>query len=114
MTRAAWDDADSRWVLDTESGARWSARFVVLATGQLSITKMPELPGQERFAGVVHHTARWPERGVDLTGLRVGIIGTGSSGMQMIPDRRAGGRVPRGLPAHSELQRAGGQRADQR
>ncbi len=85
VVRAVWDDERSRWTVDTETGARWSARFVVMATGQLSVTKVPELPGQERFGGVVHHTARWPAEGVDLTGQRVGIIGTGSSGMQMVP-----------------------------
>jgi cyclohexanone monooxygenase len=84
MTQAAWDEADGRWSVRTEAGALWSARYVVMATGQLSTTKNPVLPGQELFTGEIHHSARWPES-VDFAGKRVGIIGTGSSGMQMIP-----------------------------
>ncbi len=85
MTRAAWDDATGRWSVHTEAGARWNARYLVMATGQLSTTKNPELPGQEEFGGEILHTARWPHEPVDFAGQRVGIIGTGSSGMQMIP-----------------------------
>lgn len=85
MTRAVWDEAAGRWSVHTEAGARWNARYLVMATGQLSTTKNPELPGQEEFSGEIHHTARWPHEPVDFTGKRVGIIGTGSSGMQMIP-----------------------------
>ncbi len=85
MTRAAFDEATGRWDVRTEAGRRWDARHLVMATGQLSTTKAPDLPGQELFAGQVHHTARWPREPVDLSGQRVGIIGTGSSGMQMIP-----------------------------
>ena len=85
MTRASWDESAGRWSVHTEAGARWNARYLVMATGQLSTTKNPELPGQEEFTGEIHHTARWPHETVDFAGKRVGIIGTGSSGMQMIP-----------------------------
>lgn len=85
VTRAAFDEAEDRWDVETEAGSRWRARYLVMATGQLSTTKAPDLPGQDTFRGVVHHTARWPREGVDLTGQQVGILGTGSSGMQMVP-----------------------------
>ena len=85
MTDATWDEQADRWEVVTESGDRWTARFLIMATGQLSMTKLPELPGQDSFGGEIHHTGRWPHEPVDFTGKRVGIIGTGSSGMQMIP-----------------------------
>lgn len=85
MHDASWDEQASRWEVATESGERWSARYLVMATGQLSTTKLPELPGQETFQGEIFHTGQWPHEPVDFAGKRVGIIGTGSSGMQMIP-----------------------------
>ena len=85
MTRAEWDEPAARWTVTTEAGDHWHARFVIMATGQLSVTKSPSLPGIEQFSGEVHHTARWPREPVSFIGKRVGIIGTGSSGMQMIP-----------------------------
>ena len=85
MTAATWDEQAGDWDVVTESGDRWSARFLVMATGQLSTTKLPALPGQETFQGEIHHTGQWPHESVDFSGKRVGIIGTGSSGMQMIP-----------------------------
>ena len=85
MTRAAWDETASRWSVTTESGQQWTSRFLVMATGQLSTTKTPSLPGQEDFTGEIHLTAQWPKEGVDLAGKRVGVIGTGSSGMQFVP-----------------------------
>ena len=83
MTRAEFDGA--RWQITTEAGERWSGQYLVMAVGNLSTSKAPEFPGQDTFAGPILHTARWPHEGVDLTGRRVGIIGTGSSGMQMTP-----------------------------
>jgi cyclohexanone monooxygenase len=56
-----------------------------MATGQLSAAKTPDLPGREDFAGELHHTAAWPHADVDLSGKRVGVIGTGSSGIQLVP-----------------------------
>ena len=85
VTAATWDEEGGCWEVVTESGERWRARFLVMATGQLSTTKLPELPGQERFSGEIHHTGQWPHEPVDFVGKRVGIIGTGSSGMQMVP-----------------------------
>ena len=82
---ADFDETTSRWSVVTDSGAQWSARYLIMAVGQLSKTKAPSLDGQSSFAGDIYHTAEWPHEGVDFTGKRVGVIGTGSSGMQAIP-----------------------------
>jgi cyclohexanone monooxygenase len=80
-----WDEDDLRWLVTTDRGDEVSARFVVMAVGCLSTTKQPDLPGIDTFAGDVLHTGRWPHEPVDLTGQRIGVIGTGSSGIQSIP-----------------------------
>lgn len=80
-----FDEAQARWQLETEAGERASARFCVMATGALSIPRLPDIPGMESFAGSIYHTGAWPPEGVDFTGRRVGVIGTGSSGIQAIP-----------------------------
>jgi cation diffusion facilitator CzcD-associated flavoprotein CzcO len=82
---AAWDDDDRSWLVRTEHGDAVTGRFLVMATGCLSSSKMPEIPGLDAFKGPTYHTAHWPHEGVDFTGLRVGLIGTGSSGVQSIP-----------------------------
>ncbi|WP_233608785.1 flavin-containing monooxygenase [Nocardia stercoris] len=74
-----------RWTVRADTGLELSARFVVLATGPLSNANTPAIPGLESFAGQVLHTSTWPHAGVDLAGQRVGVIGTGSSGIQAIP-----------------------------
>jgi cation diffusion facilitator CzcD-associated flavoprotein CzcO len=83
MTRAEFDGA--RWEVSTEAGDTWSGQYLVMAVGNLSTTKAPEFPGQSGFTGRILHTATWPREGVELAGKRVGVIGTGSSGMQMVP-----------------------------
>jgi len=85
LASAHWDQAAARWHATTDSGERWTARFLVLATGPLSTPNRPAFDGLESFAGAVHHTADWPHEAVDFTGQRVGVIGTGSSGLQVIP-----------------------------
>ncbi len=85
VASAIYNEARARWTVTTSSGEAVSARFVIMATGCLSTSKEPEVPGKERFAGPIYHTAHWPDGGVDFTGLRVGVIGTGSSGIQCIP-----------------------------
>ena len=85
VTATVWDDGESRWRVRTDRGDDVSARFVVHASGCLSIWKKPEIPGLESFRGAWYHTARWPHEGVDFTGQRVGVIGTGSSAIQSIP-----------------------------
>jgi len=85
VSAATWDDAARRWLVRTEHDDAVTARFVVMATGCLSAAKMPELPGLDTFKGATYHTAHWPHEDVDFTGRRVGVIGTGSSGVQVIP-----------------------------
>ena len=82
---ADWDEAASRWRVRTEGGDEVSARFFVMATGCLSIPKAVDIEGTGRFHGDVYFTSSWPHEGVDLTGKRVAVIGTGSSGIQSIP-----------------------------
>jgi len=82
---AAFDEAENRWRVDTEADGAWSARFLVMASGPLSSPNLPAFKGLQRFAGPVYHTAQWPLEPVDFTGLRVGIVGTGSSAVQAIP-----------------------------
>ena len=85
VTEARYDERSKTWRVTTDQGDDITARYVVMATGCLSASKMPELPGTETFRGQSYHTAHWPHEGVDFTGLRVGVIGTGSSGVQSIP-----------------------------
>jgi cyclohexanone monooxygenase len=82
---AVRDDAANRWVVTTDTGERVTATWVVTAAGCLSAPKPPEIPGVETFPGPIWSTSSWPHEGVDLTGLRVGLIGTGSSGIQAVP-----------------------------
>lgn len=82
---AHFDEAAKRWSVTTERGQTFQAQFVVMATGCLSVPNVPEIDGAERFKGPVYHTGRWPKEGVDFTGKRVAVLGTGSSGIQSIP-----------------------------
>ncbi len=82
---AVFDEDAGRWTLATSRGETLSAQFCVMATGCLSTPKQVDVEGIDRYAGRCLHTAAWPREGVDLTGMRVGIIGTGSSGIQAIP-----------------------------
>ncbi len=84
-TSASFDEDGDRWVVVTDDGATTTARFVVMATGCLSSANTPAIPGLDSFGGDVFHTGRWPHDGVDFTGKRVGVIGTGSSAVQSIP-----------------------------
>ena len=85
VAAADWDAASARWNLRLEDGGSLSARFCVLASGALSLARLPAITGIERFTGRVLHTGAWPHEGVDFSGARVGVIGTGSSGIQAIP-----------------------------
>jgi len=85
VTRAAFDEICGRWMIETDRGERFIARFCVMATGCLSIPNLPGIKGLEGFGGALYHTADWPKQGVDFSGKRVGVIGTGSSGVQSIP-----------------------------
>ena len=85
LTGAHFDEAARRWMAWAETGERWSARFIVLAAGPLSTPNRPDFPGLSDFGGRVLHTAAWPHEPIDFSGQRVGVIGTGSSGVQAIP-----------------------------
>ena len=85
VVAAAYDEATDRWSIAAENGERYSAAFLIMATGCLSVPRVPDFPGIERFAGELHHTGLWPHDGVDVAGKRVGVIGTGSSAVQAIP-----------------------------
>ena len=80
-----WQEEQSRWLV-TAGGQQYAAQFVVEAVGLLSATKMPSFPGQEDFQGEIYHTARWPQKELDLGSKRVAVIGTGSSGIQAISE----------------------------
>jgi len=82
---ALFDEAVGRWTIATSGGQRVSARFCVMATGCLSSTNTPKFEGIDSFGGAKYHTGDWPPAGVDFTGKRVGMIGTGSSAIQSIP-----------------------------
>ncbi|MGH3247783.1 MAG: flavin-containing monooxygenase [Trebonia sp.] len=85
VTAARYDEPSRTWRIETDRGGTVTVRYLVMATGCLSAAKMPEIPGTEDFRGQWYHTAHWPHEGVDFTGLRVGVIGTGSSAVQSIP-----------------------------
>ncbi len=85
VTEATFEESANRWIVRTHRGEEVSARYLILATGCLSIPKTPEYAGLENFRGNRYHTCRWPHEQVDFTGQRVGVIGTGSSGIQSIP-----------------------------
>lgn len=74
-----------KWSIRTSTGETIVSRHYVMATGCLSVPKDPDIKGTDRFGGEVYVTGRWPHEGVDFTGKRVAVIGTGSSGIQSIP-----------------------------
>jgi cyclohexanone monooxygenase len=85
LERAVFDEATNRWALYTNGPEDFSARFLIMASGCLSAPRVPSFKGLESFQGNWYHTGYWPHEGVDFTGRRVGVIGTGSSAIQSIP-----------------------------
>ena len=85
VTEAVFDERAKRWQVATDRGDSVSARFCVMATGTLSVAKDPDIAGAGSFKGKTYSTSRWPHEGVDFSGQRVGVIGTGSSAIQSIP-----------------------------
>ncbi|MGD9601838.1 MAG: flavin-containing monooxygenase, partial [Gammaproteobacteria bacterium] len=85
VTGATYDEASRRWIVETQHGERVHARYLITAVGCLSAAQVPDIPGRDDFKGKWYHTGQWPHEGVDFTGLRVGVIGTGSSGIQAVP-----------------------------
>lgn len=82
---AIYDASRRRWRVSTNQGDTLSTRYCIMATGCLSTANIPDIPGRENFVGPLYHTGQWPHEAVDFSGKRVGIIGTGSSGIQAIP-----------------------------
>src|SRR6516165_5277926 len=85
VTSAHYDEAANRWHVRTETGETFIAKYLVTAVGCLSTANVPNIPGLETFEGAWYHTGQWPHEGVDFTGKRVGMIGTGSTGIQAAP-----------------------------
>ena len=81
-----FDDATDEWHVGTAAGDRFVAGHVIAATGSLDVSNVPDWPGLDRFRGQAYHTSRWPKEGVELAGKRVGLIGTGSTGIQITPE----------------------------
>jgi cation diffusion facilitator CzcD-associated flavoprotein CzcO/acetyl esterase/lipase len=85
VQQARWDAQARRWRVRTSTGDQISCRYYVMASGCLSVPKEIDIAGADRFKGETYYTHRWPHEGVDFTGKRVAVIGTGSSGIQCIP-----------------------------
>jgi cation diffusion facilitator CzcD-associated flavoprotein CzcO len=85
VTSAHFNEDTALWRIGTDGGQAMTARFCIMATGCLSVPNTPEIDGADSFAGPIYHTGQWPHEGVDFTNVRLGIIGTGSSGIQAIP-----------------------------
>jgi len=115
---AVWDEAAQRWNVTTSSGDSIATRFLITALGPLSAPSVPPFPGHETFRGQLVHTARWPREGIDLKGKRVGVIGTGATGIQVIQtiaadvaqltvfQRTANYAVPMINPTYGDAERA--------
>lgn len=86
VTDARYDEDLQRWTIETDEGERVTARFLICAVGALFVANKPDYVGVDDFAGDIHHTGRWPHDPVSFEGKRVGVIGTGSSGVQCIPE----------------------------
>ena len=85
VTSAVYDDGSTMWTVTTDDGSVFRGRHLVAATGVLSVPYFPDVPGREDFRGEAHHTGLWPATPVDFAGKRVAVVGTGSSGVQVIP-----------------------------
>jgi cation diffusion facilitator CzcD-associated flavoprotein CzcO len=82
---ATYDEDSATWTVTAADGRTWTTRYLISATGVLSVPFYPDVPGRDDFTGEQLHTGRWPDADVDFVGKRVAIIGTGSSGVQLIP-----------------------------
>ena len=82
---ARYGDTDKRWHISTDTGQTYSAKYFITAVGCLSSANIPNIAGLDAFSGQWFHTGEWPHEGVDFTGKNVGVVGTGSTGIQVIP-----------------------------
>ena len=85
VTSARYDESSGTWAVTTRAGDVATARYLIAATGVLSVPYVPDVPGRMAYRGEQHHTGRWPTTPVDFAGKRVAVVGTGSSGVQIIP-----------------------------
>ena len=85
VTAAHYDVTANIWRVTTEAGEKFTAQFLIAAVGCLSSANVPKIPGRESFGGRCYHTGQWPHAGVEFRGARVGLIGTGSTGIQAAP-----------------------------
>ncbi|MBV6761981.1 NAD(P)/FAD-dependent oxidoreductase [Rhodococcus opacus] len=85
VSSGTFDEERNRWVIETKDGDTYTAQFLHSGVGFLSAAKEPAFEGLQDFTGNVYRTSHWPHEGVDFTGRRVAVIGTGSSGIQLIP-----------------------------
>ena len=89
VASARWDETSHEWTVETEGGDTIGTRWLVFCTGFASKPHVPELAGIDDFTGTWTHTATWPQEGIDLTGRRVGVVGVGASGVQVIQEAAA-------------------------
>jgi acetone monooxygenase (methyl acetate-forming) len=122
VTAAAFDESAQRWSVTADGGKdgrqSFSARFLIMCTGGLSAPLVPPFPGHDAFRGQMFHTARWPDGEVDFAGKRVGVIGTGATGIQVIQtiadkvghltvfQRTANYTIPMNNPKYDDAMRA--------
>jgi cation diffusion facilitator CzcD-associated flavoprotein CzcO len=85
VVAASYDESENRWHVRTENGDHYEATYLITAVGCLSSANIPDIPGLDSFKGAWYHTGQWPHEGVDFSGKRVGMIGTGSTGIQAAP-----------------------------
>src|SRR4051812_24134624 len=85
VTAAVYDDASAMWTVTTADGTEHRARFLIAASGSLSMPYVPDIPGRDDFHGEQYHTGLWPATPVQFAGKRVAVVGTGSSGVQVMP-----------------------------
>ena len=85
VTAAVYDEPSGKWIVTVGAGIEYRTQFLIAATGVLSVPYFPDVAGRDDFRGESFHTGRWPATPVDFAGKRVAVIGTGSSGVQLIP-----------------------------
>lgn len=86
VTKATWDEEKRRWVVEADTGVVISPRYLVMCTGYGFKPYYPDIKGLETFKGAITHTSRWPASGIETAGKRIGVIGTGASGVQVIQE----------------------------
>jgi cation diffusion facilitator CzcD-associated flavoprotein CzcO len=86
VCQAAWQEESSSWFVQTADGQLYRSTWLLPATGTSFKRNVPDFKGRDKFQGIMHHSSQWPERGVDLKGKRVAVIGAGSTGVQMLQE----------------------------